>query len=49
MIYMAVVIIPAFRPDKTLISITDQLWSLGYGIIVVDDGSGKDYRQVLKL
>ena len=48
MIHMAVVIIPTFRPDKTLISITDQLWSLGYGIIVVDDGSGKDYRQIFE-
>lgn len=46
MIHMAVVIIPAFQPDETLISIIDQLWSLGYRIIVVDDGSGKEYRQI---
>lgn len=45
---MAVVIIPAFQPDKTLIAITDQLWSMGYRIIVVDDGSGKDYQKIFK-
>ena len=45
---MAVVIIPAFQPDETLISITDQLWSMGYRIIVVDDGSGKDYQKVFE-
>lgn len=45
---MAVVIIPAFCPDRTLISITEQLWSFGYGIIVVDDGSGKDYQKIFE-
>lgn len=27
-------------------TLIDQLWSLGYRIIVVDDGSGKEYRQI---
>lgn len=45
---MAVVIIPAYQPDKTLISITDELWSLGYRIIVVDDGSGKEYEKIFE-
>lgn len=45
---MPVVIIPAFQPDEALITITDQLWSMGYRIIVVDDGSGKDYQQIFE-
>ena len=45
---MAVVIIPAFQPDKTLIAITDQLWSMGCRMIVVDDGSGKEYQQIFE-
>ena len=43
---MAVVIIPAFQPDKTLMAITDQLWSMGYRIVVVDDGSGDGYQEI---
>lgn len=36
---MSVVIIPAYRPDETLATITDQLWTYGCQIVVVDDGS----------
>lgn len=43
---MPVVIIPAYKPDKTLITITDQLWAYGCQMIVVDDGSGKEYQQI---
>lgn len=43
---MSVVIIPAYKPDKTLIAITDQLWSYGCQMIVVDDGSGREYGQI---
>ena len=39
---MSVVIIPAYKPDETLIEITDKLWAYGLmTIIVVDDGSGR--------
>lgn len=37
---MSVVIIPAYKPDETLVAITDKLWAYGCQIIVVDDGSG---------
>lgn len=40
---MAVVIIPAYKPDETIISITDKLWTYGCKIVVVDDGSGAEY------
>lgn len=43
---MSVVIIPAYKPDITLVTITDQLWAYGCQIIVVDDGSGEEYQQI---
>lgn len=43
---MSVVIIPAYKPDHTLTVITEKLWAYGYRIIVVDDGSGEEYRQI---
>lgn len=43
---MSVVIIPAYKPDQTLVTITDQLWGYGCQIIVIDDGSGEEYQTV---
>lgn len=43
---MSVVIIPAYKPDETLVIITDQLWGYGCRIVVVDDGSGEEYQKV---
>lgn len=43
---MSVVIIPAYKPDETLVTITDQLWAYGCRIVVVDDGSGEEYQSV---
>lgn len=43
---MSVVIIPAYKPDETLVAITDKLWEYGCRIIVVDDGSGEEYQQI---
>ena len=43
---MPVVIIPAYKPDKTLVTITEQLWTYGCQILVVDDGSGKEYQKI---
>lgn len=43
---MSVVIIPAYKPDQTLVTITDKLWEYGCRIIVVDDGSGEEYQQI---
>lgn len=43
---MSVVIIPAYKPDKMLVAITDKLWAYGCQIIVVDDGRGEEYQQV---
>lgn len=45
---MSVVIIPAYKPDETLVTITDQLWRYGCRIVVVDDGSGGQYQPVFE-
>ena len=42
------VIIPAYRPDERLIGLVAEVLSLGYGVIVVDDGSGEDYAPVFE-
>lgn len=43
---MSVVIIPAYKPDETLVTITDQLWVYGCRMVVVDDGSGEEYQEI---
>lgn len=43
---MATVIIPAYKPDHTLITITDELWTHGCRMIVVDDGSGSEFQHI---
>lgn len=43
---MPVVIIPVYKPDKTLIAIANKLWEYGCRIILVDDGSGEEYQPV---
>lgn len=45
---MSVVIIPAYKPDETLITIADRLWVYGCQIIVVDDGSGDGYEKIFQ-
>ena len=40
------IIIPAYRPDKRLIALTAEVLSLGYRVIVVDDGSGENYAPI---
>lgn len=45
---MSMIIIPAYKPDKTLASIVDQLWVCGCGMIIVDDGSGEEYQSIFE-
>ena len=41
------VVIPAYKPDKALMGFSQELLTKGFGeIIVVDDGSGKEYSDV---
>ena len=45
---MDVVIIPAYKPDETICDIADKLWSSGCKIVVVDDGSGREYSSIFE-
>lgn len=41
-----IVLIPAYQPDEKLLSTLKALDALNFGLVVVDDGSGKDYDEV---
>lgn len=41
-----VVVIPAYQPDETLVRLVDELYDNGFGILIVDDGSGKGYKEI---
>ena len=43
-----IIIIPAFRPDKYLKQIVRRNWELENQMIVVDDGSGQEYRPLFE-
>lgn len=43
---MSVVIIPAYKPDETLVTITGKLAAYGCQMVVVDDGSGEEYQKI---
>lgn len=46
---MDVVLIPAYKPDKELIKLVEELHSEGLQILIVDDGSGKEYEDIFKI
>ncbi len=39
------VIIPALDPEPCLEKLVDRLWELGNQVLVVDDGSGSEYKE----
>ena len=41
-----IALIPAYEPDEKLIKLVDELKKNDYKIVVVDDGSGKDYQDI---
>lgn len=41
---MDIVLIPAYEPDAQLIPLAKQLREAGFGVVVVDDGSGPAYK-----
>lgn len=43
---MDVVLIPAYQPNKELIKVSRELSESGYGILIVDDGSGPLYKDI---
>lgn len=44
----SVVIIPAYKPDETLINLCEELVDEGFGVLVINDGSGKGYRRLFE-
>ena len=42
------ILIPAYKPDYLLISLLEQLKKENFDIIVVNDGSGKEYENIFK-
>ncbi len=41
-----IAVIPAYKPSRRLISLVDEISSLGYRVLVVDDGSGAESAEV---
>ncbi len=44
--HKTIVVIPAYQPGRALIESAKQLVEAGYEVVVVDDGSGADYRHI---
>lgn len=40
-----IVIIPALKPEPCLEKLVDRLWELENQVLIVDDGSEKEYRE----
>lgn len=41
-----IALIPAYEPTETLIDLTKRLFDSGFTVVVVDDGSGINYRRI---
>ena len=49
MIYKRIALIPAYKPGKELVDTVRQLRQQDFQVIVVNDGSGKEYAPIFKL
>jgi glycosyltransferase involved in cell wall biosynthesis len=47
-LFVKIALIPAYQPDNKLIMLVDELMEKNFHIVVVDDGSGKDYNSVFR-
>ena len=45
--YKYIALVPAYKPDETLKSVVGDLKKYGFIVIVVDDGSGSEYKKYL--
>lgn len=45
--YKYIALVPAYKPDDMLKSVVDDLKNYGFIVIVVDDGSGSEYKRFL--
>ena len=46
---MDIVLIPAYEPDRELVKIVEQLKNHDFKVLVVNDGSGKEYDEIFDL
>lgn len=44
----SVVVIPAYKPDETLIGLVEEITSEGFGVLVINDGSGPGYKRLFE-
>lgn len=44
----AVILLPSYQPENTLIILSKALAELGFPILIVDDGSGKQYSSIFE-
>lgn len=45
---MEVIVIPAYKPNEELIKLTEKLSAHGFGILVIDDGSGAEFEEIFR-
>ena len=43
-----IALIPAYEPDEKLLAVIDELTDRGFEAVVVDDGSGTEYKEIFK-
>ncbi|HBF67898.1 MAG TPA: hypothetical protein DDW20_01060 [Firmicutes bacterium] len=44
----SVILLPSYQPEETLVNLTRGLSENGFYILIVDDGSGSDYKDIFK-
>lgn len=44
--YKRIALVPAYNPDETMLSVVSGLEAKGFEVVVVNDGSGKEYDEV---
>lgn len=44
--YNRIALIPAYEPDEKMLSLLEECKSSGFFILIVDDGSGKEYKEI---
>lgn len=42
----AVILLPSYQPEDTLVALSKALFDLGYKVVVVDDGSGPTFKHI---
>ncbi len=43
-----IALIPAYKPEEKLIELSRSLFEIGFRVVIVNDGSGKEYDDVFR-